>query len=107
MAKGTVPPAQFGGGGTEVWGCFSGFGLGRSDPVKDILNARESVHILDNWVLQCLWRQFGEGPLLFQQDCAPVHIAGFKKTWFDEVGVDEHERPTHTALTSASLNTFE
>ena len=52
-------------------GCFSGVGHGPLVPVKRILNASSYQIILDNSMLRTLWKQFGEGPFLFQHDCAP------------------------------------
>ncbi len=61
--------------------------LGPVLPVKGNLNASAYQEMLDNTLLPMLWEQFGEGPFLFQHDCAPVHNARFMKTWLDEFGV--------------------
>ena len=47
-----------------------------------------------------LQQQFGEGPFLFQHDCAPVHKARSIKTWFS---VEELQWPAE----SPDLNSTE
>ena len=59
--------------------------------------------ILDNSMLPTLWEQFGDGPFLFQHDCAPVHKARSIKTWMREFGVDELDWPAQ----SPDLNPIE
>ena len=44
-------------------------------------------------MLPTLWQHFGEGPFLFQHDCAPVHKARSIKMWFDDFGVEELDWP--------------
>ncbi|KAK1786227.1 hypothetical protein P4O66_017939 [Electrophorus voltai] len=39
------------------------------------------------------WEQFGDGPFLFQHDCAPVHKARSIKTWMSKFGVEELDWP--------------
>ena len=68
-----------------VWGCLSGAGLGLLVPVKGTLNASAHQEMLDSSMLPTLWEQFGDGPFLFQHDCAPVHKVRF--------GVDEVDWP--------------
>jgi len=75
-----VPSVKFGGGGIIVWCCFSGAGLGPLVPVKGTLNASAYQEILDNFMLPTLWKQFRDGPFLFQHDCATVHKARSIKT---------------------------
>jgi len=44
-------------------------------------------------MLRILWKQFGDGPFLFQHDFAPVHKARSIKTWMSEFGVEELDWP--------------
>ncbi|KAK3516233.1 hypothetical protein QTP70_006378 [Hemibagrus guttatus] len=52
-----------------------GVGLGPLVLVKETLNASGYQDILDTFMLQTLWEQFGDDPFLFQHDCTPVHKA--------------------------------
>ena len=44
-------------------------------------------------MLPTLWEQFGDGPFLFDHDCAPVHKVRSIKTWMIEFGVEELDWP--------------
>ena len=96
-----VPVVKFGGRG--LWGCFSGAGLGPLVPEKGTLSALVYQELLDNSMLPTLWEQFGDGPFLFQHDCAPVHKARSIKTWMRKFGVDE----LHWPALSPDLNLTE
>jgi len=54
-------------------------------------------------MLPTFWKQFGDGPFLFQHDCAPVHKATAIKTWMSESGAEEFDWPGH----SPDLNPIE
>ena len=56
--------------------------------------------VLDDSVLPTLWQQFGEGPLLFQDDNAPVHKARSIQKLFVEIGVEELDWPAQNGSMS-------
>ncbi len=64
-----------------------------------------AYNILDNKVLPSLWRQFGEGPSLFQHDISPEHSVRAIKELFSQFGLEELTG-LQRALTSAPSNTF-
>jgi len=86
-----------------VWCCCSGAGLGPLVPVRGTLNASAYQEILDNLMHLTWWKQFGDGPFLFQHDCASVHKARSIKTWMSQFGVEELDRPAQ----SPDLNPIE
>jgi len=86
-----------------VWGCSSGAGLGPLVPVKGTLNASAYQEILDHFMFPTLWKQFGDGPFLFQHDCTPVNKARSIKTWMSQSGVEELDWPAQ----SPDLNPIE
>jgi len=55
------------------------------------------------FMLPTLWKQFGDGPFLFQHDCAPVHKARSIKKWLSQFGVEELDCPAQ----SPDLNPIE
>ncbi|GFT50615.1 RNA binding fox-1 homolog 1 [Trichonephila clavipes] len=52
------------------------------------------VDILDNAALPTLWKYFGEGPFLFQQDNCSIYTSRLVHTWFDEMGVQKPDWPS-------------
>ena len=82
---------------------FSGAGLGPLVTVIGTLDASAYQEILDNFMLQTLRKQFGDGPFLFHHDCAPVYKARSIKTWMSQFGVEELDWPAQ----SPDLNPIE
>ena len=64
--------------------------------VTGTLNASAYKEILDHFMLPTLWKQFGDGPFLFQHDCAPVHKERSIKTWMSQFGVEELDWPAQS-----------
>ena len=92
MSDCIVPSVKFGGGGIMVWGCFSGAG-----PLSSSERNSECFSIpRDNFMLPTLWKQFGDGPFLFQHDCSSVHKARSIKTWMSQFGVEELDWPAQS-----------
>ena len=77
-------------------GLSSGAGLGHLVPVKGTLDASAYQEILDNFMLPTLKKQFGDGPFLFQHDCAPVHKTRSIKTWMSQFLVEELDWPAQS-----------
>ena len=67
-----------------------------SVPLKGNLSDSADQENLDNCILPALLEQSGEGPLLFQYDCAPVHKPRSINTWLGEFGVEELDRPAQS-----------
>ena len=96
MSDCIVPSVKFGGWGIMVWDCFFSSWSWPLVPVKGTLNISAYQEMLDNSMPPTLWEQFGDGPFLFQHDCAPVHKARSIKTWMREFGVDELDCPAQS-----------
>ncbi|GFW96158.1 transposable element Tcb2 transposase [Trichonephila clavipes] len=88
-----VPDVKFGGGSLMLGG-FSWFGLGPLTAVIGNINSEMYGDILDNAALPTLWKYFGEGPFLFQQDNCSIHTSRNAQTWFDEKGVQKLDWPS-------------
>ncbi|GFU90171.1 transposable element Tc1 transposase [Trichonephila clavipes] len=54
------------------------------------------VDIMDNDTLSTLWKYFGEGPFLFQQDNFSIHTSRLSQTLFHKMGVQELDWPSQS-----------
>ena len=54
-------------------GGILGAGLGPLVPVKGTLNASAYLEIVKNFMLPTLWKQFGDGPRLFNFTLVAIH----------------------------------
>ena len=81
-----MPSVKFGGGGTMVWCCFLGVGLGPLVPVKGTLNVSA-------------YQEHTK-----KHDCAPLQKARPIKTWMSKFSMEELDWPAQSPdLTNALL----
>jgi len=80
--------------------------MGLPPPAKGTVNASAYQGILDNFMLPTLWKQFEDGPFLFQHDCSQMHKARSIMTWMNEFGVEELDWPAQSSDLNP-INPFE
>ena len=96
----TVPSVKFGGGGDYGVGLFF---RSWAWPLSSSERNSECFSIPRDFMLPTLWKQFGDGPFLFQHECAPEHKARPIKTWMSKFGLEKLDWPAQ----SPDLNPIE
>ena len=69
-----------------VWGCVAYHVVGELVIVKESVNARVYVDILESNLFQSVENIYGdrETPIVFQHDNAPAHTARLTQRWLDD-----------------------
>ena len=69
------------GGKINVWGCFSGHGIGKLYKVRGILEQNQYKQILIHHMIPSARALFGRNNWIFQQDNDPKHTARSVQNW--------------------------
>lgn len=64
-----------------VWGCFCTSGVGNLYWIRDTLDAKSYLNILNTQLLSSIYRLFPDRNVIFQQDNDPKHTAKVTKEW--------------------------
>lgn len=91
----------------HMWGCFSGYGIGKLFLFEENLDAPLMLRILKENLLKTALPMFQEGEKkgqwYFQQDNDPKHTSRIVQTWIRESGIDCLDWPPY----SPDLNPIE
>ena len=89
----------------NVWGCFSGKGVGNLHLIDGIMNAKQYIKILSSNLFQSAKMCFDRDDTdwIFQQDNDPKHTARATDDWLEQKGVNRMEWPPQ----SPDLNPIE
>ena len=77
------PTVKHGGKNVMVWGCISGYGVGKLHMCQGHVNAQQYLSILQGPMLESARNliPFPGNTFTFQEDNAPFHTARIVKTW--------------------------
>ncbi len=64
-----------------VWGCFSGYGMGKLYKVDGILNAQQYIKILNTQMIPSAKEKLQKKKWIFQHDNDPKHKAAIVTDW--------------------------
>jgi hypothetical protein len=94
-----VPTAKHGDGSVMVWGCFSWWGVWPLVVVEGTLNKNSYVALLEKHLLSYLKQLEEEHPgIIFQDDNAPCHTAGYSTQWRQERGINRLPWPRRVRI---------
>lgn len=87
----------------NVWGCFTGHGVGDLYHIEGIMTADDYVNIINTQLLPSAEILFGDGEWIFQQDNDPKHTAKVSQKCLEDNGVKVLQWPPQ----SPDLNPIE
>jgi len=87
----------------NVWGCFSGNGVGELYKIDGIFTADGYLNVLEHQMLPSVQKLFGDGNCIFQHDNDPKHTARRVKMYLESNNINVIDWPAQ----SPDLNPIE